>query len=43
MSRIGKLPIHIPADVTVAIDGSHVEVKGPKGALSRGNCYYARQ
>lgn len=35
MSRIGKQPIHIPADVTVAIDGSHVEVKGPKGTLSR--------
>ncbi|MDD2568080.1 MAG: 50S ribosomal protein L6 [Clostridia bacterium] len=35
MSRIGKQPVQIPADVTVAIDGAHVEVKGPKGTLSR--------
>ena len=35
MSRIGKLPIEIPADVDVKIDGNHVSVKGPKGELSR--------
>ena len=35
MSRIGKLPIQIPAGVTVAINGSHVEIKGPKGELAR--------
>ncbi len=35
MSRIGKRPISIPNKVTVAIDGQHVEVKGPKGELSR--------
>ncbi len=35
MSRIGKRPITIPAKVQVAIDGSHVSVKGPKGELSR--------
>ena len=35
MSRIGKLPIAIPAGVDVAIDGSTVTVKGPKGTLSR--------
>ena len=35
MSRIGKSPISIPNKVTVAIDGSHIVVKGPKGELSR--------
>jgi large subunit ribosomal protein L6 len=35
MSRIGKLPIAIPAGVDVTIDGSTVTVKGPKGTLSR--------
>ena len=35
MSRIGKLPIVIPAGVDVAIDGSTVTVKGPKGELTR--------
>jgi len=35
MSRIGKLPIAIPAGVDVNIDGSTVTVKGPKGELSR--------
>ena len=34
MSRIGKLPIAVPAGVDVAIDGQTVNVKGPKGALS---------
>lgn len=35
MSRIGKLPITIPAGVDVTIDGSTVTVKGPKGELTR--------
>ena len=35
MSRIGRLPIAIPAGVDVNIDGSAVTVKGPKGTLSR--------
>ena len=36
MSRIGKLPIHVPAGVTVEIDGANlVTVKGPKGTLSQ--------
>ena len=35
MSRIGKLPIIIPAGVDVEIDGSTVTVKGPKGELTR--------
>lgn len=34
MSRIGRLPIQIPAGVTVAVDGQSVSVKGPKGELS---------
>ncbi|GAB3486385.1 50S ribosomal protein L6 [Amycolatopsis cihanbeyliensis] len=33
MSRIGKLPIAVPAGVEVTIDGQHVTVKGPKGTL----------
>lgn len=35
MSRIGKQPISLPKGVTVAIDGSSVRVKGPKGELHR--------
>lgn len=35
MSRIGKLPIHIPAGVTVTIKDSVVTVKGPKGELNQ--------
>ena len=36
MSRIGKLPIAIPAGVEVKItDGNEVTVKGPKGTLTR--------
>jgi large subunit ribosomal protein L6 len=34
MSRIGRLPITVPAGVDVTIDGSDVTVKGPKGILS---------
>ncbi len=34
MSRIGRLPIAVPADVTVTINGSSVTTKGPKGELS---------
>ncbi|MGI6879262.1 50S ribosomal protein L6 [Microbacterium sp. gxy059] len=34
MSRIGRLPIDIPAGVDVKVDGSQVTVKGPKGELS---------
>ena len=35
MSRIGRLPIAVPAGVDVSIDGHHVTVKGPKGTLDR--------
>ena len=34
MSRIGRLPIQVPAGVDVQIDGRTVTVKGPKGTLS---------
>ena len=36
MSRIGKLPITVPAGVTVTVDDNNfVTVKGPKGTLSQ--------
>ena len=35
MSRVGKLPIPVPAGVTVDLNGSHIMVKGPKGTLER--------
>ena len=36
MSRIGKLPIAVPAGVTVTVDENNlVTVKGPKGTLSQ--------
>jgi large subunit ribosomal protein L6 len=34
MSRIGRMPIPVPAGVEVDIKGSEVTVKGPKGTLS---------
>ncbi|EYR64401.1 50S ribosomal protein L6 [Actinotalea ferrariae CF5-4] len=34
MSRIGKVPVPVPAGVDVAIDGARVTVQGPKGTLS---------
>ena len=34
MSRIGRLPIPVPAGVEVTLDGQQVTVKGPKGTLS---------
>lgn len=35
MSRIGRMPIDIPAGVTVNLDGQVITVKGPKGELTR--------
>jgi len=35
MSRIGKMPITIPAKVEVKVSGNTVHVKGPKGELSQ--------
>ena len=34
MSRIGRMPITVPAGVEITIDGANVAVKGPKGSLS---------
>jgi large subunit ribosomal protein L6 len=34
MSRIGRLPIQIPAGVDIKVDASVVTVKGPKGELT---------
>ena len=35
MSRIGKMPITVPAGVDFKLDGTKVTVKGPNGTLSR--------
>lgn len=35
MSRIGRLPVAVPASVQVNVDGSTVNIKGPKGELQR--------
>jgi large subunit ribosomal protein L6 len=35
VSRIGRMPVDIPAGVDIEIKGSHVRVKGPKGELER--------
>ncbi len=35
MSRIGRMPIAIPAGVTVEINGNVVTAKGPKGELTK--------
>ena len=48
MSRIGKLPISIPAGVTVTLKDDVVTVKGPKGEMSQYckscyQCYHRRR
>jgi len=35
MSRIGKLPVKVPAGVTITIDKENIAVTGPKGTLSQ--------
>ncbi len=35
MSRIGRLPVEIPAGVDVKLDGNTLTVKGPKGTLTQ--------
>lgn len=35
MSRIGRMPVPVPAGVEVKLDGRHVTVKGPHGTISR--------
>jgi large subunit ribosomal protein L6 len=35
LSRLGKIPVAIPAGVQVKVEGQRVDVKGAKGALTR--------
>jgi large subunit ribosomal protein L6 len=35
VSRIGRMPVKIPAGVQIQIEGTTVKVKGPKGELAR--------
>jgi large subunit ribosomal protein L6 len=35
MSRVGRMPIGVPPQVRIEIEGAHVTVKGPKGELAR--------
>src|SRR3954447_15426553 len=35
MSRIGRMPIAVPAGVDVTLDGRSITVSGPQGSLSR--------
>jgi len=35
VSRIGRLPVVVPAGVQVKVDGQNVHVKGPKGEMQR--------
>ena len=35
MSRIGRMPVEIPAGVEIKVDGHTVTVKGPKGTLTQ--------
>ena len=35
MSRVGRMPVVIPAGVQIELNGSSVKVKGPKGELKR--------
>ena len=40
MSRIGRLPVAIPAGVEVTVaEGNVVTVKGPKGTLEKSTSY----
>ena len=34
MSRVGKLPVIVPAGVDVSINGNHISIKGAGGALN---------
>ena len=38
MSRIGKMPVVVPAGVEVKIGADVIEVKGPKGQISTPVC-----
>jgi large subunit ribosomal protein L6 len=34
-SRVGKRPVEVPKGVTVAVKDGKIDIKGPKGTLSR--------
>ncbi|MFK8039757.1 MAG: 50S ribosomal protein L6 [Rickettsiaceae bacterium] len=35
MSRVGKLPIAVPENVTISLDGLNIKINGPKGSLEK--------
>ena len=35
MSRVGLNPINLPEGVTVSVQGTNINVKGPKGELNQ--------
>jgi large subunit ribosomal protein L6 len=35
LSRLGKIPVAVPAGVQVKIDGQRIEIKGSKGTVNR--------
>ena len=35
MSRVGLNPVSIPEGVTVSVNGSNINIKGPKGELNQ--------
>ena len=35
MSKVGKLPVTIPAGVTISVNAGEISVKGPKGELKQ--------
>lgn len=35
MSRVGKVPVSVPENVKVTVNGLHIKVEGPKGILEK--------
>jgi len=42
MSRIGKLPVPVPAGVTVTVEPGAVRVSGPRGKLAKASVLVER-
>src|SRR5688500_9255357 len=34
LSRVGKRPVSLPKGVTVTVNGTHIDIQGPKGKLA---------